>query len=453
MTIEKQSFFEKAGHWIKNSVTLRLITIGILILLMLIPVSMIEGLIRERQYRKHDAVREVSSKWGETQTLKSPVLTIPYKTYSKIYDEEEKDKYRLIESIEYAHFLPEVLNINGNIAPEIRYRGIYEVIVYNSDIQIKGSFNYPDFENWKINSEDIMWHNAFLSLGLSDLRSIQNNISVTIGKSDYQFNPGVETSDVIRTGISARIPKLLSDSANVLNFSIDMNFNGSSGLFFTPLGKNTKVNINSAWASPSFTGAFLPEKHDISNKGFSANWEVLHLNRSYPQQFRGAVTGIDESVFGVNLIVTVDEYLKSTRAVKYAVMFISLTFLIFFFVQILNKIKIHPIQYIIVGFALCVFYTLLIAISEQISFMYAYLISGVAVVGLVTAYAANIFKNKKLTIVLCLILILLYVFVFSIIQLEDYALLMGSIGLFITLAIVMYLSRKIDWYAINSSHE
>lgn len=210
------------------------------------------------------------------------------------------------------------------------------------------------------------------------------------------------------------------------------------------------MNIKSKWQNPSFIGSFLPDEREINTDGFSANWKVLHLNRPYPQNFRGSVQGIYESSFGVNLIVPVDEYQKSMRSAKYAVIFITLTFLIFFFVQILNGVKIHPIQYIIVGLALCVFYTLLIALSEHIAFKFSYLISSVSIIGLITLYAKSIFNNKKLTTLICLILATLYLFIYSIIQMEDYALLMGSVGLFIVLATIMYLSRKIDWYAIKT---
>jgi inner membrane protein len=222
---------------------------------------------------------------------------------------------------------------------------------------------------------------------------------------------------------------------------------------FVPLGKQTKVNLKSKWQNPSFTGAFLPDKRDVGVNGFNATWEVLHLNRPYPQIFKGQIEGIGDSSFGVNLIVPVDEYQKSMRSAKYAVIFITLTFLIFFFVQVINGVRIHPIQYLIVGLALCIFYTLLIALSEHIPFIYSYLISSISIIGLITLYAKSIFKDNKLTAIICLILTMLYLFIYSIIQMEDYALLMGSIGLFIVLATIMYLSRKINWYEIKSKNE
>lgn len=451
---DKPSFFEKANAWVKQSITVRLATIGILILLLLIPVSMVESLIREREFRQEEAIQEVSSKWGHQQTITGLVLTVPYKTYEKVFEGENTTKFKMVESRAYAHFLPDQLNINGDISPEKRYRGIYEVIVYNSKINLTGNFTTPSFEEWKIEPANILWEDAFLSLGLSDLRSIQENISVQWNDKQYFFNPGVESNDVIDNGISTRLKLSNPDSlTGKYNFSLHLNFNGSSSLNFIPLGKVTKVNIHSKWQNPSFDGAFLPDTRTITADGFTAQWEVLHLNRPYPQSFRGVSKGIIDSSFGVNLIVPVDEYQKSMRSAKYAVMFITLTFLIFFFVQILNGVKIHPIQYLIVGLALCIFYTLLIALSEHIPFNYSYLISSIGIIGLITLYSQSIFHSKLLTRLICGILIILYLFIYSIIQMEDYALLMGSIGLFIVLAAIMYLSRKIDWYAIKTKGE
>jgi inner membrane protein len=456
MSDSNLSFFERANNWLKRSVTIRLITITILILLLLIPVSMVKDLIWERESRQSAAIAEVSEKWGNMQTVTGLVLSVPYKTYSKLYENDangnQTSKFKIVETKEFAHFLPNDLNITGAVLPEVRYRGIYEVIVYNSKLNVKGQFVRPDFSEWKINEVDVLWDEAFISLGLSDLRSIQQNISLKWNDSTYFFNPGLESNDVIGNGISTRIANLMSASKNTnFDFNLDLNFNGSTSLNFIPLGKSTKVSLTSSWKTPSFEGAFLPDTRTIDEKGFTATWEVLHLNRPYPQKFKGSNENVSSSNFGVNLLLPVDEYQKTTRSAKYAVMFITLTFLVFFFAQILNRVRIHPIQYIIVGLALCVFYTLLIALSEHISFSWSYLIASVGIIGLITLYAHSIFKHKTLTRIIALILVMLYLFIYSIIQMEDYALLMGSIGLFIVLATVMYLSRKIDWYSLNTA--
>jgi inner membrane protein len=223
-------------------------------------------------------------------------------------------------------------------------------------------------------------------------------------------------------------------------------FNGSSHLRFVPLGRATDVTLKSTWVTPSFDGAFLPDLRNISNDGFDAHWNVINLNRPYPQQFLGTMSGISDSAFGLTLMLPVDQYQKSLRAAKYAVLFITLTFVVFFFMQIINKVKIHPVQYVLVGLALCMFYTLLISLSEQIHFGWAYLIAASAIVLLISIYAQGTFKSIKLTLFLSSILVVLYGFIFSIIQLQDFALLVGSIGLFLALATVMIITRKIDWY-------
>jgi inner membrane protein len=283
-------------------------------------------------------------------------------------------------------------------------------------------------------------------LGLSDLRGIQEEVALHWGNDIYGFKPGVESDEVIQKGISTRIP-IPPSSNEPWDFSLDLDINGSASLSMVPLGKATHVELQSLWSSPSFDGAFLPDDRTIGQEGFHASWEVLNLNRSYPQSFKGPVQGIYESAFGVNLWVPADDYQQTMRAAKYASLFIALTFLLFFFVQLLNGLRIHPVQYVIVGLALCVFYSLLIALSEHLSFALSYLMSSVTIILMITLFAHSFSKKRKLTQVIGGILILLYAFIYLIIQIEDYALLVGSLGLLFVLAIIMYLSRKIDWYA------
>ncbi len=442
------SFFEKARNWVSNSITLRLFTIGILILIMLIPVSMIENLIRERQYRQSDAQNEISEIWGHPQTLTGPVLTVPYTVYNKVYDKDEASKYKMVATTQYLHFLPENLKIDGSIVPEVRYRGIFETIVYGTEMEISGNFVAPNVSEWEM-KENFRWNEAFVSIGISDLRSIQEDVKILWTGESKSFEPGVPCYDVFSTGIHSKVnvEPFLPDNKLEYAFKMNFKFNGSNYIKFTPVGKTTDVFLNSPWQTPSFDGAFLPDKREINKNGFTAHWNVLNLNRSYPQYFIGTTSGINESAFGVSLMLPIDQYQKSMRAAKYAVLFISLTFMVFFFMQIINKVRIHPIQYILVGLALCIFYTLLISLSEQMHFGFAYLIAASAIVLLTTFYAQGTFKNMKLSIMLAAIMGILYGFIYSIIQLEDYALLVGSIGLFIALAVLMYVTRKIEWYS------
>jgi inner membrane protein len=442
-----KTIFEKVNNWVKTSIALRVFTITFLVLILLIPIEMVESLIYQRGHRQDEAVREVSQKWGNRQTLSGPVLTVPYSHYSTMVDEEGETTIK--KAKQYAHFLPFELDIENELEPEKRYRGIYEVIVYKSKVNLSGHFEKPDFKKLNIEEENVLWEEATVAIGLSDLRSIQNSVKLQWNGEKYAFNPGLKTKDVISRGISTPV----SLNAKRLDFKIDLSFNGSQNISFTPFGRTTHVVVKSPWKDPSFTGAFLPDKREITDAGFVAEWEVLHLNRSYPQEFVGEEIkeSVRSSVFGTDLLLPVDEYKKSTRSVKYAVLFIGLTFLLFFFVQIINKVRIHPIQYLIVGLALCLFFTLLVALSEHISFLYSYTTASIAIILMITGFAKAIFKNNKLTLILAGLLSVLYAFIYVIIQLQDYSLLIGSAGLLSILGSLMYLSRNIDWYTIGES--
>lgn len=425
-------------NWIKDSITFKLVVIGFLIIVLLIPMQMIRKLISEREYTRQAVVEEISSKWARAQTINGPVVTVPYK-YT--YKEDDKTK----TAIEYAHFLPEELNIKGNLLPEERYRGIYKVIVYNTNLEISGKFNNFSFDRWRIKPADILWDEAYLSIGIPDMRGINKSINVELNDEIYPVDPGIRSNDIAGSGVSA--PIKINGTDTVYNFKFNLDLKGSETLSFIPLGKATSVKVESPWATPSFTGSFLPDSRDINESGFVANWTVLHLNRNYPQQWLGSKYNVYDSKFGVDLLTPVDHYLKSERAIKYAIMFIALTFLVFFFTEVLNKKRIHPIQYLLIGISLIIFYTLLLSLSEHISFGLSYLIASIAIITLIGLYTKSAVNKTRITLAVIAVLVTLYVFLYTILQLEDFSLLMGSIGIFIALALVMYLSRKVDWYA------
>lgn len=450
--MEKNSLFDRVNDWIKRSITLKLLSIGILILILLIPTSMLTSLIRERQDVRNEAIQEVSSKWGNRQTLGGPVLSIPY-----LVDVKD-EKGTIVREKRYAHFLPDELSVSGDVNPEQRHRGIYVVVLYNTQLEVKGKFGIPDVKAAGLTEANCLLDEAFISVGISDLRGINDEIVCRLNDSTFTFGPGIPTHDLFSSGLSFHYPL---SSLKAFDFNFKVNLNGSSGLSFLPFGKVTTVAINSNWGNPSFEGSFLPDTHSVRNNGFNAQWKVLQLNRNYPQQGTGnfignlsdipdenyAISGQNDSgAFGVRLLLPVDEYLKTMRSVKYCLMFVIITFLTFFFVEVINKRRIHPIQYLLVGFAVCLFYVLLLSISEHLSFNLAYILSCVLILSLITFYAKHIFKNNKLTGIFSVLLMLLYGFFFSLLQLEDYALLLGSIGLFIILATIMILTRRVNWY-------
>jgi len=459
--MEKPSVLERLNNWAKGSVTLKLIVIGFLILILLIPSFMMNSLIQEREEIRDEATNKISAKWGGSQTVGGPILSIPYKARLKAENGQEETVIR------YAHFLPDQLHIKGNIVPEKRYRGIYVVVLYNTRLRVSGTFSYPDLEKLNVAPSDFLLKDAFISLGISDMKGLRQAIQFRLNDSRYAFNPGIPTNDLLGAGLS--FPVSLPKQQHY-TFDFDLNLNGSQNLSFLPFGKETTVSLQAPWNNPSFEGTFLPTKRTITAEGFTAEWRVLHLNRNYPQQGLGQFISQNQSVrsyeesrviedipddsssaaFGVRLRLPVDEYQKTMRSAKYKEIFICLTFLAFFFVEVLNRRRIHPIQYLLIGFAICLFYVLLLSLSEHISFDLSYLIGCVAILSLVSFYAWSIFRSKFLTGLIGGGLAVLYGFFYSLLQLQDYALLMGSLGLLLILSAIMAVTRNVDWYHMQS---
>ena len=439
MKIENQTVSSK----IANSATFKAIMIGVLILIMLIPVSMIRSLIIERESTNNMVAHEVSSKWGDRQTLTGPVICVPYR-----YSVVENNTMREIRKV--AYFLPEDLNVQTEMQPEIRYRGIYKVVVYQAKITASGNFKHPDFEKLTGKQSFIDWENASIIVGISDLRGIRSNIAFNWDNEPKESMSGVDDLKFTESGVTVKIP-LATNAANDRNYSFDfmLTLNGSHGLYFIPVGKTTCVTMCSSWNSPSFDGAFLPDQRNVTADNFSATWNVFSYNRNFPQMWTDNDYRLYQSEFGVKLILPVDHYQKAMRSVKYAIMFIALTFLVFFLVELLSRKRIHPLQYLLVSIGLVLFYSLLLALSEQMHFNLAYLLSALAIIGLITAYSHSIFRKTKHTALMGIFLAALYLFLYTVLQLEDFALLMGSVGLFMALAVVMYISRKVDWYQNN----
>jgi len=420
-----------------QSITLKAIIIGIMTLLMLIPGEMIQNLICERQKRSEETIEKINSKWSNAQTINGPVLVIPYTAT------ETNDKNKVVYLHHTIKFTPEMLVINAKLIPEERHYGIYKSILYKSELEITGNFKKVDFQlpaNSQMNKGE-----AYVRIGISDLRGMTNNLDFMMNNEHYSAEAGGE-QDVIGQGLVITLKDFDLSQAGPLSFKCTMKLNGSSDINFIPIGKTTQVQMNGAWKSPGFIGSFTPE-YSMNESGFNAKWNILHFNRNIPEQwFDNQQHSFADASFGVNLVDTVNHYQQNMRSAKYAFMFIALTFVVFFFVEVLTRKKIHLIQYLLVGIALILFYSLLLSISEQINFAIAYLIASIATIGLITIYAHSIFKNKMQTTVLASILSILYVFLYVVLQLEDIALLIGSIGLFIILGFIMFFSRKINWY-------
>ncbi|MCO4782942.1 MAG: cell envelope integrity protein CreD [Candidatus Cloacimonetes bacterium] len=420
-----------------DSVAMKCGIIIFLVVLLIIPINMITDLVAERQSSRKHVIQEISHKWGQSQTIIGPILSIPYIRSNKPYSNSVT---------EYAHFLPESLNIDSNLLPEKRSRNLHETVVYKSISTITGEFKFPDISGLGINLMNLDLKNAIISLGITDSKGISETIEFEANQQKLQFRPGLSNSDVLSSGVHT---PLTIEKDKDIKFSIKSVIRGSEFIHFVPIGKETNVKINSSWSSPSFEGSFLPSQRKISDKGFEANWKVLNLNRNYPQKWLGKQFNIATSSFGVRLFIEANIYQQTTRSVKYAFLFILLTFTAFFFCEILYKRQIHPIQYLLIGLSIVIFYTLLLSLSEYISFDIAYWVSTTAIVGIITLYASAILKSKQMALAICTVLSHLYGFLFVLLQLEDMALLLGSFGLFLALAASMYLSKDVDWYKLS----
>jgi inner membrane protein len=426
----------------RYSVTGKLFFVGFLILLLLIPLLMVSNLVREREYRQNSVIEEIGESWGRQQTLAGPMLALPY----RIFWQDDKGVTR--EKINLAWFLPDTLHIDARLEPETRRRGIFSAVVYRLLLEVSGEFAPPDVSQWKIPAADILWEEAMLSIALSDTRGIRGEPRLQWGAHSLEFLAGAGAGAYYQNGVHVRLPAPL-DSAHAFQLSLEVNGNGR--VQFVPVGKNTEVQLRSSWPDPSFSGEFLPLSRTVSATGFDAHWQISYLARNYPQQWRGDAFDdqLRQSAFGARLLIPVDFYQKSERAVKYGALFLLLTFLAFFLFEIFNNLRIHTLQYLLVGAALVIFFLLLLSLSEYLAFTFAYILAALAVIVLIGAYAAKILASRQRAWVLSLVLALLYAYLYVLLHLQDYALLLGSLGLFAILAAVMYLTRDVDWYAVS----
>jgi len=434
-----------------QSNTAKMIMVGLLTLVLLIPLQFVKSLIEERASRQKEVILETGEKWGESVYFYGPIVKVPYKTYTETISVNEKTNERTTEktaATEYAYFFPDELKNQSKVNTKVLNRSNYESVVFTSDMKFQGKYSKPDFSSKNIPDADILWDKATILIQTTNLKSIRDEVKINLGNTSYTFEPVYSTKkdsvEALETGF---LNAAAFQNGGQISFQFDMVYNGSQQIRIVPIGKMTTAKVTSNWHSPKFDGNFLPDDKTktVSDKGFQADWKILHINRAFSQQSFEFLPDLEKFAFGVDFIIPVNQYQQNERAAKYGFLVIGLTFLIFFLIQSISKIKIHIFQYSMIGLALIMFYTLLISITEHSSFLKAYLISGISVVVMISLYSISILKNKKFPAFIGTSLAVLYSFIYVIIQLENYALLFGSIGLFLILGAVMYFSRKIDW--------
>lgn len=467
---QELSLLDRFNNWVKESVIIKLMSIGFLVLILLIPSSQIESLIRERQSRADEVINEISDKWSDAQTVTGPVLVVPFTRYEKIKKNDKGvESTEISEYVQNAYFLPEQLSATSEVEPEVLHRGIFDAVVYDSKMKIKAKFSPLSFEKWNIPDAQVHWKEATLVMGITDLRGISENPVIGSVKQNYPSEPSNNIGVAVNqysaaTSAYEAATALTAPSSNgivaalgwstrediVSDFSIDLQLKGSERLYFVPAGKTTDVHIKGTWPSPSFDGKLLPASRSVTHQGFEANWKVLSYNRPFAQQWLDNEQNLSGSEFGVRLIIPADQYQKSIRTSKYSSLIIILAFTALFLVEITSKIRIHPFQYILIGVALIIYYTLLLSLSEHLGYNTAYAIASLATVALLVLYSISFLQRKSLVVLFGLLMSIFYTFIFVLIQAEDFSLLIGSIGLFLIISSIMYFSRNIKWYKEDS---
>jgi inner membrane protein len=440
--IEEQSPKQTTLGWLKESATFKLIFIGILALLLLIPSAFIQNLVTERASRQDEMAKEVSDSWSASQIIKGPVLVIPYKKQVKFTDTVTK------EVIENLYILPDNLHIKAGLTTQILHRGIFDVAVYNTQVKVSGNFAKLDLSSLGVNINQLYLNKARFEFSVSDLKGLKSSPVIKTTTPVLNAEPSFES--VFGDGLQAAVD-LSSINNNEIPFDYTLDLKGSEGLSFLQLGKTTDVQVNGNWSSPSFDGNHLPDDRKIDGGSFSASWRMMYYNRPFPQQWAGSQKTLDtnkkleDATFGVKLRLPVDQYQKTMRTSKYAIFIILLTFISLFLTEVIRKQPIHMFNYILIGAAMVIYYTLLLSFSEQVGYNMAYLIASVSTIALISVFISSLLKNGRAAILFAFILSVFYAFIFVIIQLEDLALMVGSIALFIIIAVLMYFSRKINW--------
>lgn len=450
-----------------NKILIKGLITAALILLMLIPTVFVDNLVKERQQRQQEVVKEVKQGWATEQTIYGPYLYIPY-----LVKEKDSDNKEVIVT-KHFYTLPQDLNVTGNILPELRPRSIYKVLLYKSDLKKEGNFNLKIPEDVDINS--IQFANAKICFGITDLKGIEEKMAINFNGKQYDLTPGLPTKDLetvtvnsnagedyVRTESATKQVELIGLSGNIeltqemfqkpVAFSMNIKIKGSEQLHFIPLSGNSNYAISSTWANPKFDGNNLPNTRVVEDSGFQAKWNFNNANLPFGTTLKDFSFSKLSYAFGVSMLQPTDQYSKTNRSVKYAILFIGLTFALFFIIELMQKKPVHPVQYVLIGIALVIFFTLLLSISEFLMFDAAYCIAAAATILLISLYAKSHFKSNKTASVFGLFLTCLYAFIFVLIRLEDAALLVGSIGLFVILALVMFGSRKINWYGDKSNN-
>ncbi|GHV06979.1 cell envelope integrity protein CreD [Spirochaetia bacterium] len=434
--------------------TFKVLMLVVLILLLLIPLNMIRGLVNERGRTAASAESDIMEAWGKQLIEAGPVITIPGIKTETVHTKTEKEGEK-IETIKTPFTLmisPRGLDINAVFKTEVRKRGIFSVPLFSGTFNLRGSFDPSMAISELLPNEEIFLGQAELIIALSSQKGIRKINKSNWDNEELFFQPGNRGYSLFSHGynksgggIYAVLPRFENKEAS---FNISIDIQGGQLIRVLPIGQDTHVSISSDWSSPSFQGAFLPGESNITDTEFSALWDISYLSRDIPLFLKNYNHDYDysDSLFGVNFFRTIDTYALNTRAVKYAILFLIVPFLTLFLLEIFTRHRIHPAPYLLSGIGNAVFYLLLLSLSEQIPFYTAYLIAALAVTAMMTLYSRSLLPSWNKSWYMGLVVTISYILLYAVLNAESYALLIGSIGTFVVIALVMFLTRKLDWY-------
>lgn len=422
----------------------------VLVLIMLVPLGMVEGVVSERAALKALVAAEIGEQWGPAQIISGPVLVVPYEA-ARVRPTADGQQQTFIET-RYAIFTPDELRINAASDVEKRYKSIYEMLVYDADVTVAGRFAAPDFAAHGIAPTQVKWKSASLVLGISGVRAVKS-VSLNAARQARAIEAGVLPYHPFADGIRAAVPleTVGAVSPRGVDFEFKLALNGRDNLSFQPLGRQSEIAISSDWPHPSFTGTPLPAKREIGKEGFAATWSISHIATGSPlswlvDEFR--LEPARTTTIGVGLAQPGDVHQQTDRIVKYGILVIGLTFGTMFVVGLLKRDRVHLVQYLLIGASITLFYLLLLSLAEQMDFALAYLIASLVDIAIVAWYAGAAIR-RRLGWLVGGILAAVHAYMYVLLQMESYSLLSGTIGLLAALVAVMIATRKVDWFALG----
>ena len=441
----------------------KIIIIVVLGLLLLIPMTFINSVVKDRIRYQNEAISSIIEPVGDSANIQGVVIAIPY--LEKFIDSDTKE---IGYTRKYIFYMPNEYNVTGDVEVTSLSRGIFKAPIFNSKLNITGRFDKYNAEIYNLdeNNTIILYDEAMIILGIGNKKNLMKLPNILINQNEelkyYEKNINIDLN-MFNNKFLYTISR--DNILNGFDFNITMDIQGGNSLMITPLASENTFKISSKWKDPSFTGGFLPTKREVNNNGFNAEWNIASFNTSFTKYWTSdensnRLNNIDNNQYYtsnqesnnvlISFLLLNDNYQKTSRSVKYAILFIFIPFFVLFLCEVLSKKRIHPVQYILIGIANAIFYLLLLAISEHINFNISYFLSALMVTALTSIYIGYIIKSPRYTISMAIVESLIYIFLFGILQLTDYALLMGTLGLFAVIALAMYFTRNVDWYGENN---